>query len=159
MRLLQGLLLVQLLSAIAYGQDRSFLVGETQDCFAGKVIHPAQVDIYLLDPLKSPEIATMLNDMEKQMPKGDDQNADAFFASYLRLASAVRKTNALAHMRSDEAGRFSFRALQDKTKVLLLGIAEREDDPAYYAYLPLKLAPGKNSVILDFDRGVACKPH
>jgi hypothetical protein len=150
---------VLLISAIAYGQDRSFLLGETKDCFAGTLIHPAQVDIYLLDPLRSPEIAAILGEMEKQMPGHAGQNANAFFASYLRLASEVRKTNTLGHVRSDEAGRFSFRALQGKTKILLLGIAEREDEPAYYAYLPLKLKPGKNSATLDFDRGVACRPH
>src|ERR1700684_1854477 len=67
MRLLRIVLLLQvMLSTVAYGQDRAFIVGETQDCFAGKAIHPTKVDIYLLDPLKSPEIEKILNDMEKQ---------------------------------------------------------------------------------------------
>ncbi len=159
MRLLQILLLMQIMSTISYGQDRSFVIGETQDCFAGRPIHPAGVDIYLFDPLKSPEIAVILNEMEKQVPKGDEQNVVTFFASYQRLTSAIRKTNTLGHVRSSKAGSFSFRRLKAKTNVILLGLAEREDEPAYYAYMPLKLQPGKNSVTLDFDRESACKSH
>jgi hypothetical protein len=157
MRLLRILLLVQVMSTIAYGQGHSSLVGETQDCFAGRLIHPAQVNIYLLDPLKSREIVGILNDMEKQVPRRDNQNAGAFFASYQRLTSATRKTKTLGHVRSDEAGSFVFRTLKGGTTVLLLGIAEREDEPAYYAYMRLKLQPGENSVTLDFDRGNGCK--
>jgi hypothetical protein len=160
MRLLWMLLLVQVISITTYGQDRTFLIGETQDCFAGRLIHPAQVDIYLLDSLKSQEIVAILNDMEKEAPRGNAQNADAFFASYQRLTSTIRKTNTLGHVRSDETGRFSFHGLKAKpNSLLLLGIAEREDEPAYYAYMPLKLQPGKNSVILDFDRGNVCAAH
>jgi hypothetical protein len=157
MRLARILLLVQVLLTVAHGQDRSFLVGKTQDCFAGKIIHPAKVDIYLLDPVKSPEIARILDDMEKQVPKGNDQNVDAFFSSYQRLTSATRKTKPLGHIRSNETGDFVFYNLKDGMTVLLLGMAEREDEPAYYAYLRLKLQPGKNSVTLDFDQGSACK--
>jgi hypothetical protein len=159
MRILQILLLLQLMSTITYGQDRASIVGETRDCFAGRLIHPAKVDIYLLDPLKSLEIVATLNDMEKQMPRENDQNMDAFFASYQRLTSLIQKANALGHVRSDEAGRFSFRDLKANMKTVLLGIAEREDEPAYYTYVRLKLELGKNSVILDFDRGSACTPH
>jgi hypothetical protein len=157
MRLLRILLLVQVMSIVANGQAHSSLIGKTQDCFAGRTIHPAQVDVYLLDPLKSPEVATILKDMEKQMPRGNDQNVDAFFASYQRLTSAIRKTNILMQAQSNEAGSFSFQGLKAGSELILLGIAEREDEPAYYAYMPLKLKPGKNSVALDFDRGVACK--
>jgi hypothetical protein len=163
MRLLQILLLAQVMSTFTCAQNHSFLAGETQDCFAGTIIHPAQVDIYLLDPLKSPEIVALLNDMEKQMPNRDDPNAEKFFASYQHLTSLIRKTNKLGHTQSDKAGRFSFHDLQANTKTILLGISEREDDPAYYAYVSLKLGPGKNPVTLDFDRGNVCKspstPH
>ena len=62
----------------------------------------------------------------------------------------------LAHVRSDEAGKFSIQSLKPKTKVMLLGIAEREDEPAYYAYTSLKIEPGRNSAKLDFDRGDTC---
>jgi hypothetical protein len=155
MRLIRILLLIQCVLTIAQGQDRSFLIGETQDCFAGRPIHPAKIDIYLLDPLKSPEIVGILNDMKKQVPRGNDQNADAFFASYQRLTSATPK--ALGHVRSDEAGKFVFRGLKSGTEVLLLGIAEREDEPAYYAYSRLKVKYGKNSITLDFDLGRVCK--
>jgi hypothetical protein len=151
------LLVVQVMLTIAHGQDRSFLVGETQDCFAGRLIHPAKVDIYLLDPLKSPEIVGILDDMKKQAPRADDQSVDAFFASYQRLTSAARKTKTLGHVRSNETGGFVFHTLKDGMTVILLGVAEREDEPAYYAHLRLKLQPGKNSVTLDFDRGSACK--
>jgi hypothetical protein len=52
------------------------------------------VDIYLVDPHKSPEIATLLQDMEKQAPSGNDQHAaEVFFASYQRLASTIKKTS------------------------------------------------------------------
>jgi hypothetical protein len=156
MRLMRILFLVQLMSTFAYGQNRSFLVGETQDCFAGRLIHPAQVDIYLFDSLKAPEISAILNDLEKQAPTGNDQNMTAFLATYGRLKSAIQKTKALRHVRSDEAGRFSFQGLKAETKTLVLGFAEREDEPAYYAYLSLSLRPGKNPVRLDFDRGSPC---
>src|ERR1035441_2693081 len=130
MRLLRILFLVQIMSVVSYGQDHSYLIGETQDCFGGKVIHPAQVNVYLLDPLKSPQVAAILNDMEKQVPRGDDQNAAAFFASYQRLISAIRRANILMHLQSNESGVFSFHGLHPGTKVLLLGLAEREDEPA-----------------------------
>ena len=156
-RLLQIVLLVQLVSTISNGQDYSSLIGETQDCFAGKIIHPAQVDIYVLDPLKSPEVAAILNDMEKQLPSGNGQNVVAFFASYQRLTSAIPKTNILMHGQSSQNGSFSFHNLKAGKKVILLGIAEREDEPAYYAYMRLKLKSGKNAVTLDFDRGATCK--
>jgi hypothetical protein len=159
MRLLQILFLVQVISTVTYGQDRSFIVGETQDCFAGKLIHPAQVDIYLLDPRKSPEIAGILNEMEGQVPKRDDQSVDALFASYQRLTAEVKKASKLRHVRPDDAGRFSFHGLKEKTNVMLLGIAEREDEPAYYAYVPLKVGLGENLATLDFDRGNACQSH
>ncbi len=159
MRVLRMLLLIHVVSTMALGQGRSFLTGETKDCFAGKLIHPARVDIYLLDPLKSREIAAILNDMEKQAPNGNGKTADAFFASYQHLLSATRKIKPLAHVRSDETGGFVFRSLRDGMPVLLLGIAEREDDPAYYAFTRVKLRPGKNSVILDFDRGDDCTPR
>ena len=156
MRLADGLLFLQLASTLACGQQPSWIVGKTQDCFARKVIHPAQVDIYLLDPQKSPEAVRILNDMEKQVPKGDE-NPQAFFASYQRLTSAVQKTRSVARTRSDEAGNFSFDALRDQKKLVVLGLAEREDEPAYYASMPVNLRAGKNSVTLDFDRGNTCK--
>jgi hypothetical protein len=74
MRLLRLLLIVQVISTTAYGRDRTFLVGETQDCFAGRLIHPAQVDVYLFDFLKVKEIAAILNDLDNQAPTGNDQN-------------------------------------------------------------------------------------
>lgn len=157
MRLVYGLLFLQLASTLACGQQPSSIVGKTRDCFAGKVIHPAQVDIYLLDPQKSPEVLSILNDMEKQVPKGDNESPEAFFASYQRLTSAVQKTRTVAQARSDETGQFSFNALKGQKKFVLLGLAEREDEPAYYASVPVNLKPGKNSVTLDFDRGNTCK--
>jgi hypothetical protein len=156
MRLMRILLLIQVMSTITYGQNRSFLVGETEDCFAGRQIHPAKVDIYLFDSLKAPEISTILNNLERQAPQGNDQNVTEFFASYERLKSAIKKTKALGHVRSDSAGRFSFQDLRAETKTLLLGFAEREDEPAYYASLSLRLQPGKNSVRLDFDKESPC---
>jgi len=156
MRLTFILFLVQVMSTSTYGQNHSSLIGETKDCFAGKVIHPAQIDIYLFDALKSSEIQTILNDLSKQAPTGNDQNAAPFFGSYERLKLAIRKTKALGRVRSDEADRFSFYGLKAETKAFLLGFAEREDDLAYYAYASLKLQPGKNSVTLDFDQGAAC---
>jgi hypothetical protein len=156
MRLMRILFLVQLMSTVAYGQNSASLIGETQDCFAGRLIHPAKVDIYLFDSLKSPEVQAILSDLKKQTPKGNDQNVTPFFESYERLKLAIRKTKALGHVRSDAAGRFSFDGLKADTKTFLLGHAEREDDPAYYAYASLKLLPGKNSVTLDFDQGAAC---
>jgi hypothetical protein len=157
MRLLSLLLIVQVVSAAAYGQGRASLVGETQDCFAGKLIHPARVDVILFDSPKGAEISAILNDLDKQAPTRNDQNVAAFFASYERLKSAIRNTEALAHTQSDNTGRFSFRGLKSGAKVLLLGFAEREDDPAYYTYTRFTLQPGRNSVRLDFNRGVVCE--
>jgi hypothetical protein len=159
MRLLRLLLLIQLFSLVSYAQDRSFIRGETQDCFAGKLIHPAQVDIYIIDALKSPEIMGILDDLEKQIPQGNEQNVDAYFASYKRLTSAIQKTARLGHTRSDPTGRFSFRDLKARRGTVLLGIAEREDEPAYYAYARVQLKPGMNFVKLDFDRGQPCDTH
>ena len=148
--------LLLFMPAIFHGQNGSTVLGKTQDCFAGKLIHPAHVDIYLFDSAKSPEITTALDDLEQQKPKGENPPTDAFFAQYNRLASAVSRTNALGHVRSGNAGDFLFQSLTPGKKVLVFGISEREDDPAYYAYRLLDLRAGTNSLILDFDSGNAC---
>jgi len=151
--------LTLLAPAISRSQDVATVAGKTQDCFAGKLIHPSQVDIYLLAPAKSHEIMTILNDLEKQKPKGNDAPTDAFFAAYKRLTAAIKDANVSGHVRSDTAGDFSFQSLRVGEQVLLLGISEREDEPAYYSYTPLNLQPGRNSLILDFDQRNACIPH
>jgi hypothetical protein len=156
MRLLLTLFLV-LMPTGSYSQDRVILQGTTQDCFAGKLIHPASVDIYLLDPQSAPEIAQVLENMKKEMPHGDAPGSDRFFASYERLKSAIRKASVLDHALSSAAGRFAFRDLKANSQVILLGLAEREDEPAYYAYKAFEIKPGLNRATLDFDKGSTCE--
>ena len=147
-----------LASVSAYGQEAVTIVGQTHDCFAGKIIHPAKVDIYFLDPVRSSEVMAILNDMEKQMPHGNDTNLEAFFASYERLISAVRKTASLAHVRSNQDGNFKVDYLNLKlnTKIIVFGFAETEDDSVYYAYEPLTIHSGQNVATLDFYKGIPC---
>lgn len=150
-------ILLAVLTLTGSGQHGLTIAGRTQDCFAGQIIHPAKVDIYLLDPVRSPDVTELLDVMEKQ--KQDESNIKVFFASYTRLAASVRKADALGHTRSDSTGRFRFSGLNlsPKTSVVVLGIAELEDEPAYYAFASITARRAGVPVTLDFNRGNSCK--
>jgi hypothetical protein len=154
--MLRLLALILLTSSIALGQVAASINGITQDCFAGKIIHPQSVDVYALNPEKSPEIISLLTTMKKQS-SGSDQNINSFFASYEKLTSAIKKTAALGHTKSNQTGEFFFRNLKSHMDIVIVGIAEREDEPAYYTSQSLKLKPRRNTVLLDFDQGNPCK--
>jgi hypothetical protein len=156
MRLVWILLMLASFAEMADGQSFALLKGETEDCFAGKTIHPAQVDVYVFDATKASHISSLLSDLKKNEPKGDEQDVEAYGASYDRLRSAVRKAKSLAHARSDDQGRFSFSSLPVGKRVLVVGLADREDDLAYYASARLTLEHPENSAKLDFNAGAAC---
>ena len=101
----------------------------------------------------------ILRDLEEQKPNMIKGDAEKFFALYDRLLSAVRKTPALAHVRSNDEGRFVVDKLKipRSTTIIVLGIGEFEDEAAYYVQVPLALHPGKNPVTLDFNGGRACR--
>jgi hypothetical protein len=145
-------------STIAFASPPdTYVTGKTQDCFAGKQFHPAQVDVYLFDPEKSREITDLLRNMQADSSRGDNESMSRFFASYTRLSRTVRRVKALAHVKSDKTGAFSFHDLAPGRQMIVLGISEREDDPAYYAEQRIeRLQAGKNIVLLDFDRGESC---
>lgn len=143
---------------LAFAQNSAVLTGTTKDCFAGKIIHPAGVEVYVLDAAKSGEVLKILNDLEKEAPHGNEQNVQQYFASYEHLVAMLRKSSALGEARSSSTGKFSVKALRPKTKIVIIGIAEREDDPAYYGYTRMELSQGVNPATLDFDRGSDCKP-
>lgn len=145
-------------AAVLLRASDTYISGETRDCFGGKLYHPAAVEIYLVDPRKAPEIEETPREMQADLSRGDDEAMRRFFASYVRLAKAIRETKVLAHTQSDKSGTFSFHALSPEISLIVVGIAEREDDPAYYAYQEIKkLRSGKNLVTLEFDRAGSCQ--
>src|SRR6185437_16381216 len=144
MRLI-SILFILALAGMTFGHSAAILNGETEDCFAGKTVHPAQVDVYIFDSMKAAHISTILTDLRMKMPKGDEQNVEAYSAAYDRLRSAVRKTQSLGHARSDEKGRFSFSNLPVGKRVLVVGLADREDELAYYASTRLTIGHSDNT--------------
>src|SRR5262249_19448855 len=146
-----------LLLQIASGQEPGAnLAGITQDCFGQKQIHPAGVNIYLVDPHQSPEIVAIFEKMRQQSKSKD--KIEEYFASYRKLAETVRATKRLKHVVSDNSGRFTFSGLQAGKRILILGLAEREDEPAYHASKVLEsLHSGETTIVLDFDPEETCE--
>jgi hypothetical protein len=151
------LILFSVLWSTAYAQNVS-ISGRTKDCFAGKTIYPAQVDVYVINPSKSPAIVSLLKTLDETSPQGNSQDVEPFFATYQKLISTLRKEKRrLKHVRSDSRGRFMFHGLVPGETIILAGVAEREDEPAYYTHMSLKLNRGENLATLDFDHGESCK--
>ena len=140
----------------AQGTPQANIKGRTRDCFAGRQFRPAGVDIYLVDPYKSPLIEARLKEMDRLRAQGGKE-IQAFFDSYNQLSNEIKKNDALVHVVSDKSGTFLFSGLSSGRRLLVLGLSEREDDPAYYTYREVRsLRPGENFVVLDFSDGAPC---
>ena len=136
-------------------QTEAYIKGETRDCFAGRQIRPPGIDIFLIDPAKYPSISKILERMDRQSAQGD-RGLRSFWDSYSQLVHEMKKAKALARVVAAKDGTFAFDQLHVGQKVIILGLAEREDDPAYYALERLTLRQGVNSVTLDFYGGHSC---
>jgi hypothetical protein len=160
MRLLVILLLGLSINAQGGLGDTSvaYLKGQTRDCFAGKLYHPAKVDIYLFDARTSEAIPRLIHRMEAYGSTGDVQSSQEFFKYYGELLKLVKKSKALGHVRSDQSGTFHFSDVPAGAAAVVVGISPREDDPAFYAYEELgTLHGGENPVTLDFNHGTKCQ--
>jgi hypothetical protein len=139
-------------------EPNAWITGETLDCFGGIPTRPADIDIYLFDPVQASKVVQILHKMKIESASGN-KGTEKFFASYLDLAKEVQRTSALGHLKSDKSGAFSFSNLTSGRRLLVVGLTELEDEPAYYSYKMLhSIKPGENKIVLDFyDDGVPCK--
>jgi hypothetical protein len=141
------------------GASDAQINGITRDCFGGKEIRPGGVDIYLIDPHQSPKVLEIAEKMHLESKTGD-KGLKQFFVDYADLLREVRNAKVLGHVLSDKSGRFTFDNLRSGQHLLILGVAEREDEPAYHAYKIIdRIESGKTALTLDFNDGFRCSPE
>ena len=159
-RILLSLVIVTCSTIACSQKSEDYISGTMKDCFAGKIFHPSKVDVYLLKPKSSPEIISLLHQMEHLSSANDEKSMETLFALYEKLVTKLKRTKVLAHTISDEAGKFSLPGLAKGAALVVVAASPREDDPAYYSYVEIEsLSAGRNSVTLDFNRGANCTPQ
>lgn len=135
----------------------TIISGVTRDCFDDKEYHPEQVDIYFFDAANSPRLMGLLDDLTRRETRLTPDNIDPFLEVYQRLVRLVRSSKPLAHTKSDHNGSYRATIPSSVAKVIIVGTAEREDEPYYYASLRLDVkAQSQHSVVLDFVRKKDC---
>ena len=151
---------VTLLSSIAVAQTQTgaSISGMTRDCFSSQEIHPAGVDISLVNPKTYPHISQIVRAIQSGMSEGTKANR-SLWNSYAGLLREIRKKKSLPRTTSSKDGSFVFRNLRAGQEVIVLGVADREDDPMYFFMTDLRLSRGVNSIVADFNAEQPCDPY
>ena len=135
--------------------DQAYISGETKDCFAGKQIVVPGAEVYLINPEESPEVPKILARMGQELAQGE-KALQEFWKSHADLVRAVRHES-IARTTTNRTGRFLFSRLRTGQRLIVIGLAEREDDSAFQAHARVNsLRAGQNSIVLDFYSGHAC---
>jgi hypothetical protein len=147
-----ALLLFVSLTAALTPETSVVISGTAKSCFQDREISVPGIEVSAFSPTSSHTLDSLLRWLDSvDVINANDATASQYDASYWQLVGFLRDSSRLARDTTDAGGNFAL-TVPSADSVIVIGHAESEDQPYYYAWKKLG-AMSSSSFILDMSAG------